>query len=92
MHGVFRVEPGLVRGGLKEGFIKMSPYGPAVSEAAKRAADAVKAQLLDGSFVIFKGPLRDNTGRTVIPAGTAYVQTAIERETMDSLVEGAIGQ
>jgi simple sugar transport system substrate-binding protein len=87
-----RWKPGLVRGGLKEGFVKMSPYGPAVSEAAKQAADAVKAQLLDGSFVIFKGPLRDNMGRTVIPAGTAYVQTAIELETMDYLVEGAIGQ
>jgi simple sugar transport system substrate-binding protein len=84
--------PGLVRGGLKEGFVRMSPYGPAVSDRARQEADAVKARLLDGSFVIFKGPLRDNTGRVVIPMGTAYVQTALELETMDYLVEGVIGR
>jgi basic membrane protein A and related proteins len=31
--------PNLVRGGLKEGVVKTSPYGPAVSEAARAAAD-----------------------------------------------------
>ena len=82
---------GLVRGGLKEGIVKTSPYGPAVSEAARKAADAVKAKFLDGSFVIFKGPLRDNTGKVVIPAGKAYPQTAIELESMNYLVEGALG-
>jgi len=30
--------PHLLRGGLKEGFVKMSPYGPAVSAAARRKA------------------------------------------------------
>ena len=30
----------LVRGGLKDGFVKTSPYGAAVAEAAKKAADA----------------------------------------------------
>jgi basic membrane protein A and related proteins len=83
--------PNLVRGGLKEMIVKPSPYGPAVSEAAKKAADDVKAKFMDGSFVIFKGPLKDNTGKVVIPDGKSYVQTAIELESMDYLVEGAIG-
>ena len=34
--------PHLVRGGLKEGFVKLSPYGPAVGDAAKKDADAAK--------------------------------------------------
>jgi simple sugar transport system substrate-binding protein len=84
--------PHLVRGGLKERTVKTSPYGPAVSESAKKAADAVKARFLDGSFVIFKGPLRDNAGKVAIPEGTSYVQTAIELESMDYLVEGVIGR
>jgi simple sugar transport system substrate-binding protein len=84
-------QPGLVRGGLKEGFVRMSPYSPLVSPKAREAAEAVKAQFLAGSFVIFKGPLRDNTGKSVIAAGTAYTQTAIELETMDYLVEGTVG-
>jgi simple sugar transport system substrate-binding protein len=85
-------QPGLVRGGLKEGFVRMSPYSTLVSPAARDAAERVKAQFMEGSFVIFKGPLRDNLGKMVIPAGTAYVQKAIELETMDYLVEGAVGQ
>ena len=81
-----------LRGGLKEGFVKTSPYGPAVKEPAKKAADAIKAQLLEGSFVIFQGPMKDNTGKVVIPEGTSYGQTAIELESMNYLVEGAIGK
>jgi simple sugar transport system substrate-binding protein len=83
--------PNLVRGGLKEGIVKMSPYTDQVSPAAKKAADDVKAKLMEGTFVIFKGPLKDNAGKTVIPAGTSYPQTAIELESMDYLVEGALG-
>ena len=33
--------PNFVRGGIDEGFVKMSPYGPAVSEAARKNADAM---------------------------------------------------
>lgn len=84
--------PGLIRGGLKEGFVKMSPYGPEATPAARQAADAVKAKLMDGSFVPFKGPLRDNAGKTVIPAGTTLAQTATELEKMDYLVEGVVGR
>ena len=84
--------PGMTRGGLKEGFVKMSAYGPAATPDARKAADAVKAKLLDGSFVIFKGPLRDNQGKIVIPAGTALPQTAMELEKMEYLVEGVSGR
>jgi simple sugar transport system substrate-binding protein len=87
-----RKVPNLVRGGLKEKIVKTSPYGPAVSAAAKSAADAVKAKFMDGSFITFKGPLKDNKGKVVIPEGKAYAQTAIELESMDYLVEGVIGQ
>jgi basic membrane protein A len=84
--------PGLIRGGLKEGFVRMSPYGPEATPQARKTADAVKARLLDGSFVIFKGPLKDNAGKIVIPPGTALPQTATELEKMDYLVEGVIGR
>jgi basic membrane protein A and related proteins len=80
-----------VRGGLKEGIVKTSPYGPAVSAEAKKAADEAKAKLMDGTFVIFKGPIKDNTGKVVIPKGTELGQKAPELEKMDYLVEGVIG-
>ena len=83
--------PNFVRGGLKEGFVKMSPYGPAVSDAAKKEADGVKAQMLAGGFDIFKGPLKDNKGNVVIAAGKAMKQTDLELEKMNYLVEGVVG-
>jgi simple sugar transport system substrate-binding protein len=81
----------LVRGGLKDGFVKTSPYGAAVSDAAKKAADDVKAKMMTGEFVIFKGGLKDNTGKVVIPAGSDQKQTDPVLESMAYLVEGVVG-
>jgi basic membrane protein A len=81
-----------LRGGLKEGFVKPSAYGKAVSEAARKQADAAKAQMMKGDFVIFKGPLKDNTGKTVIAGGVAQKQTDVVLEQMNYLVEGVIGK
>ena len=83
--------PNLVRGGFKEGIVKSSPYGPAVTAAAKKHADEVRAKFKDGSMVVYKGPIKDNTGKTVIPAGKEYTQTDIWLESMDWLVEGVMG-
>ncbi len=83
--------PNFTRGGLAEGFIKMSPYGPAVSEAARKRADATKAEIMKGGFAVFKGPLLDNTGKQVVAAGSAYPETAIELESMNWLAEGVKG-
>ncbi|MGZ5828444.1 MAG: BMP family ABC transporter substrate-binding protein [Xanthobacteraceae bacterium] len=83
--------PNFYRGGLKEGLVKVSPYGPMVSEAARKQADDAKAKLTAGGFAIFTGPLVDNKGKTVIAAGTTRGQTDPELEKMDYLVEGVIG-
>lgn len=84
--------PHLLRGGYKEGFVKVSDYGPAVTPQAKQAADAAKAKLQAGTLVIYKGPLKDNTGKVVVPAGKQYGQKAIELESMNWLVEGVNGK
>jgi simple sugar transport system substrate-binding protein len=84
--------PHLLRGGLKDGFVKLSPYGPAVSEETKKKADEVKAKLTDGTLVIYKGPLKDNTGKMAIAAGVERPQTDIELEKMNYLVDGVIGK
>jgi simple sugar transport system substrate-binding protein len=80
-----------VRGGLVEGFVKTSPYGPAVGEAGRKNADAVKAEIMKGKYAVIKGPLKDNKGNVVVPAGSAFPETAIELEAMNYLVEGVIG-
>jgi simple sugar transport system substrate-binding protein len=83
--------PNFLRGGLKEGYVKMSPYGPAVSDAAKKKADAIKAEMMKGTFVIFKGQIKDNKGAVVIAAGTSLDQFNPELEKMNYLVEGVVG-
>jgi simple sugar transport system substrate-binding protein len=83
--------PNFLRGGLKEGFVKMSPYGAMVTDAAKKEADGIKAKMAAGGFDIFKGPLKDNKGAVVIPAGKTFKQTDIELEKMNYLVEGVSG-
>ncbi len=84
--------PHLLRGGLKEGFVKMSPYGPAVSADAKSRADEARAKLTDETLVIYKGPIKSNTGKVVIPAGSEQRKTDITLEKMDYLVEGVVGK
>jgi simple sugar transport system substrate-binding protein len=83
--------PNFVRGGLKEGFVKTSAYGPAVSDDAKQQADATKAEMMKGGYIIFKGPLKDNKGNEIIAAGKQYGQTDLWLEKMDWLAGGVIG-
>jgi basic membrane protein A len=80
-----------VRGGLKEGYVRTSTYGPAVSAATREKTDAAKTAILNGSLSIYKGALKDNKGNTVIPAGTSYLITEPKLEGMNYLVEGVVG-
>src|ERR1700749_3391849 len=83
--------PNFYRGGLKEEIVKCSPYGEAVSAEARKHADDVKAQLVAGTYTVFKGPIMDNKGKTVIAAGIDRGQKDPELEKMDYLVEGVLG-
>jgi basic membrane protein A and related proteins len=83
--------PHLVRGGFKEGFLKLTPFGTAVNETAKKDAEAAKAKFMEGTMVIYKGELKDNKSKVIIPKDKELVQTAIELEKMDWLVDGVIG-
>ena len=47
--------------------------------------------MMTGDFVIFKGELKDNTGKVVIPAGTDLQADRPRAREMDYLVEGVVG-
>jgi basic membrane protein A and related proteins len=86
--------PNFYRGGFKEGLIKQSPYGPMVSAAARGRADQVKTALTAGNYVIFKGPIDDNTGKVAVAAGQELIQsnaTDAKLEQMNFLVRGVLG-
>ena len=58
---------------------------------AKQDADAVLKKFKEGSMVVYQGPIKDNKGNEVIPAGKSYQQTDIWLESMGWLVEGVVG-
>ncbi len=83
--------PNFVRGGLKDGFVKTSPYGALVGAEARKHADEVKAKMASTGVVIFKGPLKDNKGNEVIAPGKDYDQFDLWLEGMNWLTQGVIG-
>jgi len=54
------------------------------------AAEAAKASFLAGGMVIFKGPLKDNGGKEILPAGAEYKQQDLALESMSWLVDGVL--
>ena len=73
--------PNFLRGGLKEGFVKMSPYGALVPDArqgqGRRASRPRSSPAASSSST---GPIKDNKGRDVIAAGTVAADRHRARE------------
>lgn len=84
--------PHLVRGGLKDGFCKLSEFGAVVTAEAKQAAETAIAKFQDESMIIYAGALKDNAGQEVIAAGKQLGQKDTDLEKMNWLVEGVIGK
>jgi basic membrane lipoprotein Med (substrate-binding protein (PBP1-ABC) superfamily) len=78
-------------GTLQNGGTSMAPINAAASEEAKSAAEAAIAGLTDGSIVPFTGPIKDNTGKEVLPAGQSWSDSISVLENMTFLVEGVDG-
>ncbi len=87
--------PNYIRGGLKDGIVKMGAYGPSVTPEAKKDADAAKEKLMKGDFIIFKGPLKGKDDKGMpweMPAGKEYKQDDPALEGMNYFVEGVVAQ
>lgn len=83
--------PHINRGGLQQGMVRNSPYGKAVTDAARANADDATKKLTDGSFKIFKGPIKNNAGVVVIEAAKEYASSDLWLDSMDWLAEGVVG-
>ena len=82
----------MTRGGIKEGIVKLGPFGKDVTPETKAAVKKVEDQFMAGTFVIFKGPIEDNTGKIVIPDGEKQGQLDTKLESMGYLVKGVNGK
>ena len=61
-------KPETVWWGLKEGAIDLGAYNAVVPEDVKALVETRNKGIIDGSAPIWKGPLKDNTGKEVLPA------------------------
>jgi len=79
-----------ITGGYDKDYVRSSPFGAgATSEAINAAKTAMQA--MKNGDAIFVGPITDNTGKQVMPAGTTYGPYADELMQTNYLVEGVIG-
>ncbi len=76
-------------GGLKDNFVDLAPFGKSVDAATQSAINAKKQALKDGSFYEFAGPLKDQSGKVKVAAGTKLGLSDIL--SMSWFVQGVIG-
>lgn len=76
-------------GGMKDGVVDIAPYGPMVKEDTKKAVEPIKAQMKEGKFVVFKGPIKDQSGSERVASGASMADKDLL--TFDWFVNGVDG-
>jgi basic membrane protein A len=56
-------------GGFKSGMVKLSAYNKAIPADVVAMAEKARKGLIDGSVHAFAGPIKDQSGKVVVPAG-----------------------
>ena len=77
-------------GDMADGHIRLAPLGPIVTDETRALIETKKAEIVANSGVMFSGPLNDNTGKEILPAGKQA--TYEELMSMNYLVEGIKGE
>jgi simple sugar transport system substrate-binding protein len=82
--------PNFVTGGYDKDYVRSSPFGAGATAEAINAATTAMQAMRNGD-AIFAGPIKDNAGKQVVPAGTVYGPYADELQHTDYLIEGVVG-
>jgi Uncharacterized ABC-type transport system, periplasmic component/surface lipoprotein len=76
-------------GPMSDGVVDLAPLTKDAPDGAQAKVDAVKKQMMDGSFKVFKGPLKDQTGAVKVKEGETMADKDVW--SMDWFVQGVIG-
>ena len=76
--------------GLKDGMVGLAPYGKDVPEDVKALVEEEKAKIIGGTWDVFTGPVKDQSGTVRVPEGTTM--TDAEMLAFDWFVEGVEGE
>lgn len=77
-------------GGLSDGMVDLAPLTKIAPEGAQAKVDEVEKKILDGSFKVFTGPIKDQTGAEKVKAGEVLSEGYIAGE-MNWFVQGVEG-
>lgn len=81
---------GSVWGGVRDGFIRLAPISASVPAPVRDEVARLEAGLKAGSFHPFAGPVKDQGGKDVVPAGRNMTDDELGK--MNFYVEGVASQ
>ena len=77
-------------GGLKEGVVKLSDFSPLVPQDVQDLVTAEEKKIVNGTWDVFWGEIKDQDGNVVVPAGEKMEDGAMLG--MGFFVEGVLGK
>jgi len=80
---------GLYMGGVKEGVVKLAPFGPEVPSDLAALISGKEQEMAAGKLAVFSGPIRDRNGVERVAQGSTYPDAELGK--MDWYVEGIVG-
>jgi basic membrane protein A and related proteins len=81
-----------VNGDLKTGLVKLGPLNDKVPADVKKKVEEAQKQIESGQLIVFKGPIKSNTGKTVLPSGKEWATPADVYKNMTFFVNGVVGK
>lgn len=75
--------------GLEHNLVDLAPMSKLVPADVQKLVNDKKAEIASGKDTVFDGPIKDNTGKEVVPAGKSL--TDDQKLSMNFLVEGVQG-
>lgn len=81
-----------VNGDLKTGLVKLGKLNEKVPADVKTKVEEAQKKIESGELVVFTGPVKSNTGKTVLPSGKEWATPADVYKNMTFFVDGVIGK
>jgi basic membrane protein A len=76
-------------GSMADGIIKLAPFGPMVPDQVKSLIESKQKEIVAGTFDVFVGPIKDNTGKERVAKGVTMSDP--DKLAFNWLVEGIVG-
>lgn len=80
---------GFYFGGLKEGVVKMAPFGPGMPAEVADLVRTKEQEIISGKLNVFAGPIKDQGGTIRVAAGSSYPEAQLGK--MNWFADGIVG-